>query len=185
MGIYKTVGFTTSNLRVNKALGGGAVYDLGCYQINLVENFVKGMPEKITVLADICEETGCDKSSSIVLLYKRGFMATLHCAFNETYRNRFEFVGDKGRIISNDGFNSEGNLTLYIIRENRIKKSKLSLESTGHIEKEIINTPDNYTLEISNFSDCIANNKRPLLSLESSLETYKILDKVLKIFITN
>ena len=28
---YKTVGFITSNLRVNKALGGGAVYGLGCY----------------------------------------------------------------------------------------------------------------------------------------------------------
>ena len=58
-------------------------------------------------------------------------MATLHCAFNETYRNRFEVVGDKGRIISKDGFNSEGNLTLHIIRENRIKQSKLSLENTG------------------------------------------------------
>ena len=36
-------------------------------------------------------------------------------------------------------------------------------------------------LEISNFSDCVANNKKPLLRLESSLETYKIIDRILEI----
>jgi len=180
---YSTEGFTTSNLRAKKALGGGAIYDLGRYQINLVENFVKGMPEKITALGDICEETGCDKSSSILLFYKKGFVATLHCAFNEVRRNRFEFIGDKGRIISENGPNSEGNLSLKIIRENqnRFKQSRLSLEDVGIIENEIISVPNSYMLEISNFADCIANNRKPLISLESSLETSKIMDKVLEI----
>ena len=178
---YSTEGFTANNLRVNKALGGGAIYDLGSYQINLVVNYVKGMPEKITALADICEETGCDKSSSIILFYKRGFMATLHCAFNETYRNRFEIIGDKGRIISEDGFNAEGNLSITIIKQNQFNQGKISLESVGTIENEIISVPNNYILEINNFVDCIVNNKKPLVSLESSLETYKVMDRVLEI----
>ena len=48
----------------------------------------------------------------------------------------------------------------HIIRENRIKQSKPSLESTGTIEKEIINTPDNYMLEISNFKIVLLIIKR-------------------------
>ncbi len=83
--------------RLDPARGGGALYDLGCYGINLARLFSGGEPAEIIARARM-GETGVDLTTAMMLRFKNGVKALLDCSFECRDRNRIELVGTNGSL---------------------------------------------------------------------------------------
>lgn len=88
--------------RLDPRRGGGALYDLGCYGINMARLFTGAEP--IEVLARARRyETGADMTTSMLLRFPGDVMALLDASFECQYRKRIELVGTRGSLELPDG----------------------------------------------------------------------------------
>ncbi|MDG5786141.1 Gfo/Idh/MocA family oxidoreductase [Evansella sp. AB-P1] len=153
-----------NTIKMQPELGGGALYDVGCYPLNFVGMVMNQEPSDIHVVSEMKE--GVDVSASVLLQYSSGATATLNAGFNAFPRNYSEIIGTKGRIEIPDTFTGkEGKLFLY----------------TDEKEEEIYVPPSSrYQLEVDDFSRSILNGKEPLISLEESLRNIRVMDRILE-----
>ncbi len=79
-----------------RALGGGALLDLGVYPLTLAQ-LLLGPPGTITAQARLSAE-GVDENTAIVLGYDSGALATLHCGLLGDTARRATITGTDGRI---------------------------------------------------------------------------------------
>ena len=145
-------------------LGGGAMYDVGCYPLNLIGLVTQSEPVSIAVECD--KRQGVDVNLSAVLRYTDGLIATLHCGFNAFGRNYSEIVGTEGALLVPDTFlDDAGQLTLL----------------TKHGSESIaVAASDRYGEEIRDFSKAIQDGQQPKLGLEESLRNLRVLERILE-----
>ncbi|MGB4587699.1 MAG: Gfo/Idh/MocA family oxidoreductase [Clostridiaceae bacterium] len=153
-----------NTIKMNSALGGGSLYDVGCYPLNFVQMVVGEEPSEVHVTAEM--ESGVDVSASVLLKYESGKIATIHSGFNAFGRNYSEITGTKGRLEIPDTFlDNEGSI---------------SLVTDSGVEEISIPGCHRYTLEIEDFSRAVLLGEKPLFSLEETLRNSRIMDKVLE-----
>lgn len=80
-----------SKTRRTPELGGGALYDIGCYCIGGILWALDEMPKSLFATAQF--ENEIDTSMTGVLRFSSHKTATFHSSFNNTYRGFFEVVG--------------------------------------------------------------------------------------------
>lgn len=151
-------------IKLKKELGGGALYDVGCYPVNFATMVMREEPVRITAVAKM--ENEVDVQSSVLMEYEDGKIASLHSGFNAFGRNYSEIIGTKGRLEIPDSFmDNEGIITLYT------KEGK-----------EELHVPEchRYTREFEDFSKAILENRAPMLTLEESILNSRILDRIFK-----
>lgn len=88
--------------RLDRARGGGALYDLGCYGINAARLFTGAEPVEIIARARM-HSTGVDMTTSMLLRFLGDVVALLDCSFECPDRNRIEIVGTQGALELPDG----------------------------------------------------------------------------------
>lgn len=91
-----------SDWRLDAARGGGALFDLGCYGINIARTFTGAEPTEIVARAKYFSP-GVDSTLSMLLRFPRGVTALLDCSFECQSRNRFEIVGTQGSLVFPEG----------------------------------------------------------------------------------
>jgi predicted dehydrogenase len=173
--VGSTFRFLLSNpasIKLRPELGGGALYDVGCYPINLVglvADFVAGAqpggirPE--SAAAEFVREGGVDVSFSGVLKYPSGMIASLSAGFNAHRRVFSEIVGTQGVLeIPDTFFDNAGALTL----------------TTGETKTEIpVAESDRYRAEVDDFADAVRNGQPPQFDLAETVRNAETLDRLL------
>lgn len=91
-----------SDWRLNAARGGGALFDLGCYGINIARTFAGAEPTEINARAKYFSP-GVDSTLSMLLRFPHDVTALLDCSFECPARNRFEIVGTQGSLQFPEG----------------------------------------------------------------------------------
>ncbi len=159
------------SIKLRPELGGGALYDVGCYPVNfagLVADHAAGAPgaaRPVSVAVECVRTGGIDESFSALLKYPSGLIASLHCGFNAQPRIAAEIIGTKGVLEVPDAFLGDaGALTLI----------------HGQERHEIcVAESDRYRLELEDFSDAILEKRAPRLSLAESLRNAEVIDLLL------
>lgn len=67
------------NIRYDRALGGGALMDLGCYCIDLIRKIARSEPSEVSASAEITHG-GVDSAMAAVLAFDTGLEANLSCS---------------------------------------------------------------------------------------------------------
>jgi xylose dehydrogenase (NAD/NADP) len=143
-------------------LGGGSLYDVGCYPVNFIGMITNDDPESI--VAECVKESGIDMILSAVLKYRSGIIATLHCGFNASQRIFSEIVGTKGALEVPDAFlDDPGYITLI---------------TDAGSEKIKVEESDRYRYEIEDFSQAIIDDRKPMFSLEETRRNTAIIDRI-------
>lgn len=155
-----------TNVRLIKDLAGGSLYDIGCYNINIIRYIAGSEPFSICAYGELGDKSGVDESCSILMEFANGLNAVSYCSFKCTDRCEYKIVGESGVIEVIVKFNSKGS-TKIIIRKN---------SGTEEINVEC---PDNYMLEVEQFGRCILEGQKPLLTLEDSYNNAKVIDAAL------
>jgi len=151
-----------NTIKVQPELGGGALYDVGCYPINLL-GLVTGGRKPVACHAEAMFENGVDSNLSAVLRYEDGPIATIHCGFNAQPYVRAEIIGTEGVLEIPDPFlDMAGELTLKL---DKAEPRKIPVaESNRYLE------------QVEEFSAAILAGRQPKLSLEESVRNLEVLD---------
>jgi predicted dehydrogenase len=152
-----------NDVRMAPELGGGSLYDVGCYPINFVGMVTGSSP--VSMSGECVLQNGVDVLFSAVLKYENGIIAVINSGFNAFTRVFSEIVGTKGVMeIPDTFFGNAGTITI----------------TTAEGRKEIeVQESDRYQLEVEDFADAVLNNRQPLFSLEETVRNMKIIDQLL------
>jgi predicted dehydrogenase len=93
-----------SNIRNKREVGGGALFDIGCYCVNLSRMLFGTEPLEIDAWLDRDPATGVDVVTSAILGFESG-VATFTCSTRAEPDQRVHIYGTKGRISVGIPFN--------------------------------------------------------------------------------
>lgn len=84
-----------SNYRLDSALGGGALLDVGCYTVS-VARWLLGEPDTVLARARFDRDSGVDMSVSALLRFAGGGTASLWCSFESAEEQGLTAVTSRG-----------------------------------------------------------------------------------------
>lgn len=163
-----------SNIRMNKNLGGGAFYDMACYNVSAVSYLAGKEPVKVKAFAEMDEEYGVDVSNTFLLQYEDGVQASGYSSLNSYARGYYAVVGEKGRIEVPCNFNCRNICKFTVTSEGVVNNVEVLEEKKTEYT---VMCPDNYMMEIEQFGRCIMEGEKPLVSKEETLMNARILDR--------
>ena len=153
------------NIRNQKKMGGGSLYDIGCYAISLARWLFKEEPIKVKGLSEYDPEMKIDRLTSGILQFRKG-SASFTCG---TQMERFQVAnifGSKGKIGVKYPFNCLDQEACIIV-------------SQGSDTHEILFEPSNaYSLQIDHFSKAIRNLEPLLISISDSINNIKVIEQL-------
>ncbi len=123
----------------NKNLGGGAILDVGCYPLSILNLFYKD-PDSYKFLnaKGNLTHTNVDDYAEAEIEINKMIKCQIKISFRENYQNKTIIEGQKGKLIINSPWTPEKQTTLEISQGNsyykKIVKSDLSLYA-NQIEK--------------------------------------------------
>jgi len=155
-----------ADVRFSEALYGGATYDVGCYNLNLIRYLAGSEPLKINAVGKISDKYGVDEGSSILMEFKDDLEAFAYCSLAISPSCQYTVIGEKGVLKVPTEFNSKGT-------------AKIIISTAEKTEEIIIECPDNYMLEIEHFNRVIWGEENPLITFEDSLGNAIVIDESL------
>jgi xylose dehydrogenase (NAD/NADP) len=142
------------NPRLDPTLGGGSLWDVGCYPIGYAR-YLTG-EEPIEVYGrQVSSEKGIDLLFAGQLNFSGGIIAQIDCSFISPSKSLIEITGENGRIIIPAPY-KPGN------------KSIIYLERNGKTHAIKIKGGELYHGEIEDIENAIMHGKPPLISLDDS-----------------
>src|SRR5699024_7633951 len=100
-----------NTIKMKAELGGGSIYDVGCYPLNFVGMIMDEKP--ISISAEYVDQDSVDIMFTGTLRYKDGVIAVINSGFNAYDRNHSEIIGTKGIIEIPDTFlGNAGTITI-------------------------------------------------------------------------
>lgn len=165
-----------ASIKLKPELGGGSLYDVGCYPVNFVgivtdeiaraqsgDSKVMGdMPESVSV--ECARANGVDMICSALMKYPSGLIASLNCGFNAHKQMFSEIIGTKGVLEIPDTF--WDNAGVLILR-------------TDDQRREIpVEQNDRYRLEVEDFADAILRGRAPHFSLTETQRNMEVMDRL-------
>ncbi|WP_374723505.1 Gfo/Idh/MocA family protein [Calidifontibacillus erzurumensis] len=153
------------DIRMNPEMGGGSIYDVGCYSIHVIRYILQAEPKLVRVSATIDLEKGVDTAAFASLEMENGVKALFDCSFHMFGRNEYEVIGTEGTIYVPFAFRPDFNGG---IGEVIVKKS-------GMTRTEKI-TGDIYRLEVEHFSQAILDNTELYYRGEEAIKNMRVID---------
>lgn len=166
---FYTQGYV-EDIRIHKSMGGGAVYDLGCYCTTMILSLIDSDIEYVKASAEFNDD-GADVFASAIMKFKNGVRAAFNVGmvFDPEVngrRDRLYIHGSRGTIVSNVEYNQEGRLSYTVISGTREFHPS-------------INVSHNYMLEIEQLGRCIEKGEAPHITPEFSIKNAEVMDMVL------
>ena len=158
------------NIRLQKARGGGTLYDIGVYCINAARYLFQAEPEEVFAYSTKGRESRfkeVDEMSAAVLRFPKDRMAVFTTSFGSGDVDFCEVVGTKGSLRLDPAYEYSEPLSW-----------KLKVE--GKEQEKTFPTRDQFGAEISYFSDCVLKGKDPEPSGEEGLIDVAIVEALYK-----
>ncbi|QIR26875.1 Gfo/Idh/MocA family protein [Kluyvera genomosp. 3] len=151
-----------NTIKMQPALGGGALYDVGCYPVNFIGMVTGRLPVRCKALCET--DQGVDTNLSALLQYEDGLIANIHCGFNAYGRNYAEIIGTKGMLIVDKPFLDDA--------------GALHLHTAEGVRELPVSESDRYQAEIRHFSSAVLNQPSRLIPLDETVRNMQVLDMI-------
>lgn len=174
---HSTFDSNRQGIRYQKGMGGGAVFDVTCYNVSLVSYLLGADPTDMHVYCGFDEQTGVDTSDSVLLRYGQDVSAMLYAGLDAYPRGCFSVLGETGRIEVDHKFNSRGLCHVRVGKNARPQNAEYIDEV---VTDYTVWVDDNYYLEVEQFGNAILNGTPLTISREESLRTARVCDAIRK-----
>ncbi len=145
---------TTDDIRLIPEMGGGALWDIGCYPLSYAR-LVLGTEPLEVFGQQILGSTGVDETFVAQLHFPDDVFVQIDCSFRIPYHTFMEIIGDQGTLNISRPYNPEPVGNLYLTVDKKIK----SIPVKG---------PGTYISEVEDMADAILLGKPPRMSLADS-----------------
>ena len=163
-----------ANIRNRVDNGGGAVMDIGCYNINLSRMLFDGEPITITSTVRRDPVMGIDTLTSAVLEFPGGGQSALTCAIRSEPYQRVHIVGSEGRIEIEIPFNIPWD------RETRIFVTSGGDPPVAPATESITFPAANaYTIEAELFGEAVRSDGAYPVPPEDAIANMRVIDAIL------
>lgn len=85
------------DVRLDPNLGGGSIWDVGCYPVSYTRYVIGLEPEEVFAW-QVVGSSGVDEVFTGQMRFPNGVLAQFDCSFRSNYRAEMEFVGSLGTI---------------------------------------------------------------------------------------
>lgn len=147
----------TANHRWSARIGGGALYDVTCYGINVARLLYRREPVSATAIADRFTREGVDRTSTVMLDFGHGKLAVATgslVSFNHQY---CDIEGTRGRMTIRNPFIPGWDRTT------------ISVQHGMNIDTIEVNGANHFLHQVEHFALCVQDRKRPLAPAEDGL----------------
>ncbi len=160
------------NIRNIRAFGGGALYDIGCYNINLSRMLFGGEPRRVSSSIVRDPDSGVDILTSAILEFETG-VATFTCATRVETDQRVHIYGCTGRISIEIPFNIPPD-----------RPTAVHMTAGGdppvapHTETLTFPTADPYTVETERFAAAILDGTPPPVPASDAVANLRVIERI-------
>jgi predicted dehydrogenase len=161
------------NVRNIASIGGGGVYDIGCYPITMARFLFEREPTRVAAAIERDPEMHTDRLSSALLDFAPG-QATFTCSTQLVPFQRMQIMGTKGRIDMEIPYNIPPD------RPSRIFIDDGSELGGRSARAEEFATVDQYTIQGDAFSRAIQEDGEVPVPLENALGNMRVIDAVFR-----
>ena len=149
---------TAHNIRLDPALGGGSLWDVGSYPVTYAQ-LIAGHEPKMVFGTAHWHAAGVDDEFMGMLRFREGLTANVYAGFRAAYRTWLEILGSDGSLTVPNPFRP-GPL------------ETLELECGGTLEHiEVAGSPEIFVREIEDFETAVLDGANPVVSLAESRRT--------------
>jgi predicted dehydrogenase len=139
------------NVRYDRKLYGGALFDVGCYCINASRMIGAGEPLAVHGVAAIDRESGVDAHTAAVLRFPSGAVAHFDVGIRAANSAWLEVLGSSGRIHVPAPWKPGA------------KRAEFTVESGGRTEKVVVEDGgDIYALEADHLAEVVGGAHSPI-----------------------
>ena len=152
------------NIRTDKQLGGGTLYDIGVYCINAARHLFRSEPKEVvavSVNSGAPRLAEIDESTAGLLRFDGERVAAFVASFNAADVGEYRIVGTKGQVRVDPAYEYAEGL-------------EYELTVGGRTTRKRIGKRDQFAAELLYFSDCIWKNRQPEPSGEEGLQDVRI-----------
>jgi D-xylose 1-dehydrogenase (NADP+, D-xylono-1,5-lactone-forming) len=141
------------NVRLDPALDGGGLMDVGCYCVSGVRLFA-GEPEHVYG-EQIAASTGVDEVFVGTMRFPGDVLAEIDAGLVLPMRDELEAIGEEGSLFVDDPWHC--------------RTPGIELRTKAGAETISVDRADSYRLELENMGDAIRGRAEPLLGREDAL----------------
>jgi len=141
-----------NDIRISSNLGGGVLYDIGCYCLNIQQYMLSDKIEDANLFSLTWNDVDVKVAGQI--RYKNGVIGTIDCSFYGYFTETFDVIGTKGRLRLPHAFRTDVNNHVGIVevhKENKIQQYEYQGNAyrlqIAHFEQAIQGKPVSYCLE--------------------------------------
>lgn len=146
------------NVRLQPALGGGALWDVGCYPVTYAQ-LLLGHEPKMAFGSAVWHASGVDEEFMGMLRFEGGATVNVYAGFRAPYRTWLEVLGSDGALTVPNPF-----------RPGPIET--LELERNGKMERiEVKGSDEIFVREIEDFEASVLDQAPTVVSLAESRRT--------------
>ncbi len=163
-----------TNIRNTSGIGGGAMYDIGCYAVVAARWFLEANPVRVAAVTDLDPTFGTDRLASALLDFGDGRTCTFSVSTQTVPHQRVHLYGTEGRIEITIPFNQPQNDTVtYLVHDGT---SLHGLDAVPHV----VNTADQYTAQADAFCARIRSEAPSTEALRDAMVNMATIDAVFR-----
>ena len=154
------------DVRLNPAMGGGSIWDIGCYPISYARMVVGTNPLEVFGW-QVTGPTGIDESFAGQLRVANDVLAQFDSSFVVPFHTFMEIVGSEGTLNIPRPFRPETDENIYLTRGDKTETIKVPGQEL-------------YAGEVENMADAILLGQEPRVSLEDSRANVAVISSLLE-----
>lgn len=159
--------------RLSHATGGGALYDVGCYAVNVSRMLLGDDPARVLGAARREAESGVDMTFSAILDYGEAF-ATFTCSMEQEPQHSVIIHGTAGWISIADPFNCPPDVATTVT----IGTGGDHHPNASTIETLRVPAANQYGLQATALADAILENAPSPIPIEDSIANMKLIERL-------
>src|SRR6185312_14674400 len=154
------------DIRLQAALAGGSLMDVGCYPVNFCRAVYGHPPAAVAARVSVPDDYEVECSANAVLDFGQGRFGLIDSSFELPGRQVSRIIGDAGTITIPVPF-TPGQMEAEVI---------LAVE--GQTIHQRVSAVDQYRLEVEHFGACVRTGTQPSLNLEETIENLATIEAI-------
>lgn len=155
------------DIRLQGALGGGSLMDVGCYPLNFCRMIYGEGPREVAARVDVPTGGTVETATAAVLDFGGGRLGVIDSSFTQPRHQFLDVVGDAGRMLLPHPFTpGMGDTWVRIEHEETVTEQHFA-------------PIDQYRLEVEYFGECVRGVQTPAeLTPEDALEQAQAIESI-------
>jgi len=155
--------YDPDNVRLRAGIGGGALYDMGCYAVNFQRMVAGREPVMASATMQWSSRFDVDMAGAAVLDFGEGFLGTIQWGFTAP-GGPFSVVGTEGKLVGPYGWGPPAD------------KPAMVLTTGGRTEEILVERANDYTGEVQDLSEAVRGEHEPVYAWEPLDANMRVVD---------